>query len=49
MFAKQTMKFVVVFEGMYYRIKDIEANILVGVIYPKRSDALKDAIHLNNN
>ena len=49
MLRKNTLKFTVVFEGIHWRIKDRDANKLIGVTYSDRSKALKDAIHLNNN
>jgi|TARA_R110000744_G_scaffold84632_2_gene165552 hypothetical protein len=57
MFSKLKIKFTVISEGaascrpqgIYWRIKDMDTNKLVDVLYSTRSAALKDAIHLNNN
>lgn len=57
MFSKLNIKFTVVFEGsasiraqgIYWRIKNMDTNKLVDVLYSTRGAALKDAILLNNN
>ena len=57
MFSKLKIKFTVISEsaascrpqGIYWRIKDMDTNKLVDVLYSTRSAALKDAILLNNN
>lgn len=56
MFSKLNIKFTVVFEGsasvraqgIYWRIKNMDTNKLVDVLYSTRGAALKDAILLNN-
>ena len=56
MFSKLKIKFTVVFEGsasvraqgIYWRIKNMDTNKLVDVLYSTRGAALKDAILLNN-
>lgn len=49
MLRKNTLKFTVVFEGIFWRIKNRDTNKLIDINYSDRSNALKYAIHLNNN
>jgi len=49
MLRRNTLKFTVIFKGIYWRIKNRDTNKLIDIIYSTRSNALKDAIHLNNN
>jgi len=48
MYRKHALKFTVVFEDSYWRIKNIETSKLIAVLYSKKAEAFRNALYLNN-
>ncbi len=45
---RHALKFTVVFEDNYWRIRNTETSKLIAVLYSNKTEAFRNALYLNN-